>query len=569
MGKKILVIPDTQCKPGINMSHLTHIGKYIVDKKPDVVIHLGDHWDMHSLSSYDKGKRCVDKDTEYLSLNGWKKISEYKLGDFVGVYDNLGYLRFEQPKNYIVNDAVEDFLSIKTSRVSMQVTTDHRLIYVDQKKNLVELTASSFKNQHETLVGGHTGRFITTFKYQSSGLGIPEALLRLIVAFKADGSQCGDVKRRNLNSKFVHKFHFKRKDKIERIRQLIKNAGLDYKEVNSKQEGFVDFYTHIYGANKRYDFDYSTISIKDASIIIDEMLNWDGCRKKNSFSSIHKCDADFIQYCFALLGQRASVRVEDNSKGYGNGLIYRVHGTNQSLPGVHAGTKPKPEIVHAPCVDGKSYCFTVSTGMWISRRDGHIVVTGNCFEGRRYKADIEAGNLGMQMLLEPLVKLNKKKMVYKPTMHFLHGNHENRILRATNDDPMLDGTIGLHDLDTSGWITHPFLEVFVYSGIAFSHYFTTGVMGRPCTTAAAQLSKKHMSCVAGHQQGLQIATAMRADGAQLTSLIVGSCYNHIEDYLGPQGNTHFRGVVVLNDVKPNGQFEVMPLTLRYLKEKYK
>lgn len=190
------------------------------------------------------------------------------------------------------------------------------------------------------------------------------------------------------------------------------------------------------------------------------------------------------------------------------------------------------------------------------------------FEGRRYKADIEAGNLGMQMLLEPLVKLNKKKMVYKPTMHFLYGNHENRILRATNDDPMLDGTIGLHDLDTSGWITHPFLQVFVYSGIAFSHYFTTGVMGRPCTTAAAQLSKKHMSCIAGHQQGLQIATAMRADGAQLTSLIVGSCYNHIEDYLGPQGNTHFRGVVVLNDGQPNGQFEVMPLTLRYLEEKY-
>ena len=190
------------------------------------------------------------------------------------------------------------------------------------------------------------------------------------------------------------------------------------------------------------------------------------------------------------------------------------------------------------------------------------------FEGRRYKADIQAGNLGMKMLLAPLVALNKRKLVYKPEMHFLFGNHEQRILRATNEDPMLDGTIGLEDCDTSGWITHPFLEVFVHSGIAFSHYFTTGVMGRPCTTAASQLSKKHMSAIAGHQQGLQIATANRADGALLTSLIVGSCYSHNEDYLGPQGNVHFRGLVMLHDVQPSGQFELMPVTLRYLAEKY-
>jgi hypothetical protein len=33
------------------------VGKYILEKKPDVIVHLGDHWDMPSLSSYDKGKK--------------------------------------------------------------------------------------------------------------------------------------------------------------------------------------------------------------------------------------------------------------------------------------------------------------------------------------------------------------------------------------------------------------------------------------------------------------------------------------------------------------------------------
>jgi hypothetical protein len=49
------------------MEHLAAAGAYIRDKRPDVVIHLGDHWDMPSLSSYEKrgshyfeGARYVD-----------------------------------------------------------------------------------------------------------------------------------------------------------------------------------------------------------------------------------------------------------------------------------------------------------------------------------------------------------------------------------------------------------------------------------------------------------------------------------------------------------------------------
>lgn len=54
------VIPDTQVKPGVPLDHLTAAGNYIVDKRPDTIIHLGDHWDMHSLSSYDRGTRKAE-----------------------------------------------------------------------------------------------------------------------------------------------------------------------------------------------------------------------------------------------------------------------------------------------------------------------------------------------------------------------------------------------------------------------------------------------------------------------------------------------------------------------------
>lgn len=196
------------------------------------------------------------------------------------------------------------------------------------------------------------------------------------------------------------------------------------------------------------------------------------------------------------------------------------------------------------------------------------------FEGRRYKKDVEVVHSGMEALLGPLWDYNKKaaknhRERYNPRQVFLLGNHEFRAARAANDDPKLDGTIGIEDLKYKeyGWEVYDFLDVCILEGIAFSHYFVTGVAGRPAGTAAAQLRKTNMSSIAGHQQGKQIAYGTRADGKTITSIIVGSCYEHNEDYMGPQGNKHWRGVVMLHDVE-DGQFDEMFVNLGYLKKKY-
>ncbi len=52
----IFCIPDVQVKPNVNLEYLEWIGHYIVQRKPDVIVCIGDFADMHSLSSYDKGK---------------------------------------------------------------------------------------------------------------------------------------------------------------------------------------------------------------------------------------------------------------------------------------------------------------------------------------------------------------------------------------------------------------------------------------------------------------------------------------------------------------------------------
>lgn len=196
------------------------------------------------------------------------------------------------------------------------------------------------------------------------------------------------------------------------------------------------------------------------------------------------------------------------------------------------------------------------------------------FEGQRYTKDIKAAILANDALWLPVDNYNLKQITtkhkqYKPKKIMLLGNHENRINKAVDNDAKLDGLISTKDLNYEYvWDeVHDFLKVVVHDGVAYSHYFTTGLLGRPCSTAYVQLSKKHMSCVAGHQQGLQIATGHRADGKRITSVIAGSCYEHDEDYLGPQGNKHWRGLLVLHEVN-DGEFDLMPVSLSYLKKKY-
>lgn len=58
--RKHIIIPDCQVTPNSPKEHLNWIGKYIAEKRPDVIINLGDFADMESLSSYDKGKMSFE-----------------------------------------------------------------------------------------------------------------------------------------------------------------------------------------------------------------------------------------------------------------------------------------------------------------------------------------------------------------------------------------------------------------------------------------------------------------------------------------------------------------------------
>lgn len=196
------------------------------------------------------------------------------------------------------------------------------------------------------------------------------------------------------------------------------------------------------------------------------------------------------------------------------------------------------------------------------------------FEGRRYTDDIEAGLVGMEAFMLPIRReiqrtVGGHRKRWTPSFDFFLGNHEDRVNRAIDSDRKLEGLIGSGDfqLENRGWVVHRYLEPAVLDGVAYCHYFTTGVMGRPVTSARMLLTKKHQSCVMGHVQKRDIAYDYTGDGKQITGIFAGTFYQHDEAYMNPQGNRHWRGCWMLHEVK-DGEFDEMPVSLAYLRKRY-
>jgi hypothetical protein len=188
-------------------------------------------------------------------------------------------------------------------------------------------------------------------------------------------------------------------------------------------------------------------------------------------------------------------------------------------------------------------------------------------EGTRYADDIKAEKAAMKKLLDPMRKDNRKrKKRYAPEMHLTLGNHEDRITREAESNPKLIGTISVNDLGykEAGWKVHDFLKVVKIDGIEYSHYFVSGAMGRPVSSASALLRTRQCSAVMGHVQRHDIAIHPQT---QNVGLFCGIAYTHDEKYLTEQGNNTKRGIWMLNEVR-DGTFDIMFVSLEFLKQNH-
>lgn len=196
------------------------------------------------------------------------------------------------------------------------------------------------------------------------------------------------------------------------------------------------------------------------------------------------------------------------------------------------------------------------------------------FEGRRLWADIDAGNAGLAQLTAPLHDVQAtarrgNRRIWQPRLVMLRGNHEHRLSRAVEEDPKLEGFLDfnqLNDVDL-GWEVHDFLDPVEIDGVVYAHYFYNPLTGKPWGgTVATMLKNIGHTFTMGHRQTFDVSVRY-VGNRQIRGIVAGACYLHDEDYKGPQGNHHWRGILVKHEVR-DGQYDLMEVSLDYLCRKY-
>lgn len=189
------------------------------------------------------------------------------------------------------------------------------------------------------------------------------------------------------------------------------------------------------------------------------------------------------------------------------------------------------------------------------------------FEGRRYDKDISSANEALDILEDGWPDTIKK--------HYFIGNHEDRINRATQLQPELDGTIAVTNLDITSGLWKPHLEYMVpyqIEGISFAHAMGKGVMGKPVGgeyPAVSLIKSKHTSCVVGHSHLRDYGERTTATGRRLSGLVAGVFleHNQKEKYAGAANDLWYRGAVVLRNVD-HGEFDPEFINIKALERMY-
>lgn len=345
---------------------------------------------------------CVDKDTEFFTGKGWKKISEYEEGDMVLQFNKDWTVELVKPKQYIKEPC--DMMNgiISKYGVDMVLSDEHRVIYVDTShskewgtQNILEITCENMLKRHVNSTRGFYGKFITTFKTKCGDYKYfsSDDEIRLYMAVLSDGNIA------NKRTNYVV-MHLKKQRKKDRLVSILNNLDIKYVEYH-KSNGYTEYKFHFDKATKMFDFELLNMSEHDRQVLFNEIPYWDGYYeefKRNGdvifFTSV-KHNADFIQMLGASLNKRGTIDIDDrigeeqvssNGKTYiRKSVCYKISFISRTLISIGFHSKPENRfnnIYSYKTLDGYKYCFTVDSGMLVLRRNDRIFITGN--SGKTY-----------------------------------------------------------------------------------------------------------------------------------------------------------------------------------------
>lgn len=226
--------------------------------------------------------------------------------------------------------------------------------------------------------------------------------------------------------------------------------------------------------------------------------------------------------------------------------------------------KEKPEVI----ISMGDFVSMQSISHW----DAHKKLT---MEGRRYRLDMNKGKEALSKLFSPLYAIQRrqkelKEKQYRPRVIYLEGNHEAWVDKYLEENPSMEGQIGI-DLDLGlaekGIEFVPYKSYVTIEDVQFTHMPISGsgqaVSGADiCSKVARYVAK---STVFAHTHRLEHSVVTRVGAEPMQLLTVGCFFNGEDDE--PFGLNRWRGIVMLDIYSP-GKFDMQTVSMESLYEKY-
>ncbi len=374
-----------------------------------------------NVSMLSGGAGCVDCDTEFFNGHGWKRIADYTEGEDVLQYNENGTAELVRPLAYI-KEPCGYLWHFETPRnINQTVCENHRILYKqNQKSKIQETDILNLKEKSDSNIHWN-GKFITQFYRYGDGITLTDAEIRVMIAVMAEGHF--DTKWKGSKTKWC-RIRLKKERKITRLRYLLNQANIEYKEQIDK---FGVTIIRFYAPERRkiYGDEWWNVNKHQARIIYEEVTKWDGTiiksrinkKEKPCFRTTEKQSADYIQYIFTINGWQSTISSNKNapSRKENSKIVYRVSTKLNPLSSLCFDTRKrvkKTQFVRTRTKDNYKYCFTVPSHMLVLRRKDCIFITGNCGKTSGAKAVIkmlENNNIDCLLLAPTGIAVKKLK----------------------------------------------------------------------------------------------------------------------------------------------------------------
>ena len=337
---------------------------------------------------------CYSADTEVLTKRGWISWDEVSEEDRLLAVDiKTKESRFEKPQaiQKIKFQQGDKLYTVKSQYLDLKVTLDHRMV-VSHRQKSGSFSEWYFKPASE--VYNKPVRYLLNSYLSSRERSFPQDIpldFDLLTVFKIAGFFFGDGLKSYSKEPGVIRFRIRKPSKIAYLLSLgfpISQMKGDRYVIRSKP---LATWIHKHFATEEGKcIPQWILTLPENAIAAfwDGLKNSDGTRYNGTswaFDSCEKSSLDLIQATAHINGFSANLTLNNPNEGKkhkNHKPCWRLNISERATRRSESSQKNRtPGIVESLSdYDGYVYCATVSTGALLVRRNGKVMVCGNCTE---------------------------------------------------------------------------------------------------------------------------------------------------------------------------------------------